>query len=92
MDKYGKITSPITPNYVSYYRNGKSVHHSFRVRYNSNNEIDLVYDMEKRVNLKGDWYVNGDGNITKEEFDNVLSQAVQFLTEKEQTNVTKSTH
>ena len=85
MEKYSKLADNVNPNYVSYYRFGKSVSHTFQVRYNSKNEIDCLMAMDKRVNSKGDWYVNGSkGNITKEEFDKELFKTTLFLTDKEQ--------
>jgi len=88
MEKYSKLEDNINKNYVSYYRHGKSVTHSFQVRYNSKNEIDCLMAMDKRVNPKGDWYFNGEkGNITKEEFDAELFKTILFLTDKQQTPI-----
>ena len=85
MEKYSKMADNVCPNYVTYYRFGKSVHHTFNVRYNSKNEIDGLMAMDKRINNDGNWYVNGEnGNITKEEFDAELFKAILFLTDKQQ--------
>lgn len=85
MDKYSKNQDAVCKNYVTYYRHGKSVSQKFTVRYNSLDEVDLVKDMEKMVNINGDWYVNSvSGNITKEEFDKELLKALQFLNDKQQ--------
>jgi len=85
MEKYSKLADKVNPNYVSYYRHGKSVTHSFQVRYNSKNEIDCLMAMDKRVNPKGDWYINNEkGNITKSEFEAELFKTILFLTDKQQ--------
>jgi hypothetical protein len=83
MDKYIKRQDAVCKNYVTYYRHGKSVSQSFQVRYNSSDEVDLVKDMEKMININKDWYVNSiSGNITKEEFDKALNEAILFLTKQ----------
>ena len=81
MEKYFKWhPSPSNNNYVFYSKYSSCMQITLSVRYDFDGNVDLAYDIEKRINPENNWgQGDRDGDSTKEEFDTVLAKVIEFL-------------
>lgn len=81
MEKYFKWhPSPSNNNFVSYSKYTEGLQIKFSVRYDSDGNVDLAYDITKRINPENNWG-QGDraGDSTKKEFNTALAKVLEFL-------------
>jgi hypothetical protein len=85
MEKYIKLQSPTSPAFFRYMHFSKNDHFSFKIQFALDRSI-VSCEIERRRSPDNSFYVSADNynpqhpdNITKEEFEAMLTEVVKFL-------------